>query len=268
MEYPKEIVPEYLAGSSTVALSKKYGFHCSSIRSYLIKNGVTLRSNKVNSKKYKADDRVFEVIDTEEKAYWLGFLYADGYVSSTNGKRIGLALSTKDYKHLEKFKSFLNSDYPISVYTSSGYSNTEYCRMIITSEKMYEDLVSHGVVEHKTNVLEYPYWLDSDLQKHFLRGYIDGDGCITNNGSSYAVKIMGTDGFLDGVVRFLTNEQAYTYGSRTQRNSECDVKCLNLFGKTAFNTITLTYGESHIYLDRKFDRATEAIRYFSRLYQQ
>lgn len=41
----------------------------------------------------------FENIDTEEKAYWLGFLYADGYVNA-NEDKIELCLAEKDFHHL------------------------------------------------------------------------------------------------------------------------------------------------------------------------
>jgi len=64
--------------------------------------------------KYKINDSVFSVIDNNEKAYWIGFLAADGYVDyKTN--RIGLKLKLGDIKHLEKFKTFLNFSGPIVI---------------------------------------------------------------------------------------------------------------------------------------------------------
>ena len=60
----------------------------------------------------------FENIDTEEKAYWLGFMYADGYIISNNGRygqeQIGITLSTKDLGHLEKFKQSIEATNPIT----------------------------------------------------------------------------------------------------------------------------------------------------------
>ena len=47
--------------------------------------------------------RYFDKINTEEKAYWLGFLYADGSISSKEDK-IELGLAEKDLHHIEKFK--------------------------------------------------------------------------------------------------------------------------------------------------------------------
>ena len=268
MDYPREIIDEYLSGSSTVVLSKKYGIHYSSIRKFLINNGVQLRSNKENSRVYNVDHNIFSVIDTEEKAYWLGFLSADGYVSSVCGKRVGLSIAIKDYDHIVKFNEFINSTYTIHTYVStSGYSNSEYCRVIISSDAMYDDLVRHGVVEHKSEIFEYPYNLSFDLQRHFLRGYNDGDGCITKNGNAYSLKIMGTDNFLDGFVSFLKKNDAYEHSRKEERRKGDVVKSLIMNGKTAFNAIKLMYSDSNISLDRKYDKASEALCYFSRLYE-
>lgn len=267
MNYPLSIVDEYLAGDSTVKLSQRYNIHYSSIRNFLIKNGVKLRSNRDNSRRYAVDHGIFSVIDTEEKAYWLGFLYADGYVSSVGGKKVGLSLSTTDMKHLEKFKAFIGAENPICVYHSSGYGNGEYGRIIIASDKMYDDLVGHGVLEHKSNILEFPTWLNDDLKRHFLRGYIDGDGCITKNGNSYAVKICGTHDFHNGVIEYLKEAGVFKYGRTEKRRSNCEVLSLNMFGETAYGVIKLLYTDEHIALDRKYDVATSALSYFSRLYQ-
>nr|DAG90196.1 MAG TPA: endonuclease [Crassvirales sp.] len=49
----------------------------------------------------------FSVIDTEEKAYWLGFLYADGFISAS-GNTVGLSISLKDIDHLKKYNNALN----------------------------------------------------------------------------------------------------------------------------------------------------------------
>ncbi len=266
MNYPTEIISKYTNGESTVQLSKEYGIHPSCIRTFLIDNGVKMRSNKENSRRYYVNDNVFHIIDTEEKAYWLGFLAADGYVCSTNGKRVGLSIASKDRHHLEKFKSFLCSTYPIKTYiSSSGYSNSEYVRMIICSDQMYDDLVLHGVVEHKTNILKYPTSVPHELQKHFLRGFVDGDGCITKRGNSFVISIMGINEFLDDAVKYLRSENAYKHGRIYQRKKNCPTLSLSMCGETAKNVIGLLYGNCTVYLDRKYDIATRAIAYYSRL---
>ena len=69
-----------------------------------------LRKLNINLPNYhnalKFDNTVFDTIDTEEKAYWLGFMYADGYVQN-NGNSVELSLKGSDVEHLEKFRVFL-----------------------------------------------------------------------------------------------------------------------------------------------------------------
>ena len=50
--------------------------------------------------------RIFETIDTEEKAYWLGFMYADGYIGASRYS-VGINLSLKDIDHLKKFCKYM-----------------------------------------------------------------------------------------------------------------------------------------------------------------
>ncbi len=84
------------------------------IRDILVKNGVEMRSNKQNSRKYSVNDDYFSIIDTEEKAYWLGFIFADGYISNKNGKRVGITLKSSDRDHIIKFAKAISATYPVN----------------------------------------------------------------------------------------------------------------------------------------------------------
>ena len=81
------------------------------------RNGI----KKVGNKKYQVDDNYFNLIDTEEKAYWLGFLYADGYVRMKDSRsgQLKLKLSSKDRDHIILFNKCLSSNYPIKDYLST-----------------------------------------------------------------------------------------------------------------------------------------------------
>ena len=189
---------EYLKGDSTIVIGNRYGIRYSTLRRMFLRLNLKLRSNKDNSRKYFCNDDIFHIIDTPEKAYWIGFLSADGYISNRNGKekKVGLALSVKDLEHLEKFKSFISATYPIHKYMSSGFSESEYCRIVISSDSMYNDLVKNGVVEHKTNILKPPDTISRDLMKYYLLGYFDGDGSIYLNKGKYpfySISIVATD---------------------------------------------------------------------------
>lgn len=189
----------YKNGISTFELGKRFGHTHHYFLDAFKKYGFEIRNNKTNSRKYSVDADYFANIDTHEKAYWLGFLYADGYVCKTKegSKKVGLALSVKDELHIKKFNEALHSTYPIHTYTQThGYTNnTIYSRVIITSDKLFDDLSKLGVVERKTSVLKPPP-IKEEFYPSFILGYFDGDGCIFCNqcrSPFYSINIVGTD---------------------------------------------------------------------------
>lgn len=126
---------------------------------------------QVNGQQYSANYNFFEKIDTEEKAYWLGFLIADGHNS---GRAIELSLKEEDRGHLEKFKQAIEATHPIA---DRKQSNSN--RFYIANKKMCEDLAKLNCYKNKTldvsmPTRKIPYY----LRRHFLRGIFDGDGCI------------------------------------------------------------------------------------------
>ena len=160
---------------------------------------------------YTADFNYFNNIDSPEKAYWLGFIYADGYVSSAQRKKIfGISLSSKDADQLRKLNRCLNSNYDIKEYVvKNGYKpGTKYSRLIINSEQMYNDLINHGVYERKTSILRNPT-IPREYDAPFILGYFDGDGSIfLNNGKYpfYSIDFVGTDSVLTYIHNYFMKE--------------------------------------------------------------
>ena len=146
---------------------------------------------------YSVDDNYFEYIDSQKKAYWLGWLITDGYVVSTlNTKRgliksnkIGLKLVYSDEDIIFDFKKDLKSTFPIE-YTKERSnlilqnedvkeikSKKQVC-LEITSAKMIQDLAKYGIHQNKTYDVTFPKELDSKYYPGFIAGVISGDGCI------------------------------------------------------------------------------------------
>jgi len=168
--------------------------------------GIEFRTPSQSRKLYSVRETVFEQIDTEEKAYWLGFLLADGYVGDehTGRGRIELWLSEKDKGHIEAFGEFLQSTYPIR-----ADAKRKACGISIASDKMHDDLIRWGCVPRKSLVLRFPP-LPFPLCVHFIRGYFDGDGSAFLSGTSKAptISLLGNYEFLEAVdiqVFFGTN---------------------------------------------------------------
>lgn len=266
-ELKDEIIKEYLSGKSSLQLEKEYGINRSYITQFLNKKGVKLRSNKINSLRYSCNDSYFEKIDTPEKAYWLGFIYADGYIGTSRNNNVyfGMSLASKDIEVLYKLKEDLDSNHPIPTYkTSGGYnSETVYSRIIVTSEKIANDLISHGVYKHKTNILNAPD-IDKKLTAHFIRGYMDGDGCITSSLSQsgkkqeFTVKILGTDNLLDYIKEFIENNQIATINHYYKRKIDQTVSSIELGGNNqVFSFLSLIYQDAPFCLSRKYNKFLE-----------
>ena len=127
---------------------------------------------KINNPNLK--EHFFETIDTEEKAYFLGLLIADGNVFKDNSGRqasISITLDLNDEYMLLKFKEVLNTN------TNIGHDGRGCGQIAVRSNIMAEDLAKYGIVPRKTLTTYLPQ-IDEKYMPHLLRGILDGDGSI------------------------------------------------------------------------------------------
>jgi len=137
------------------------------------------------SKTRKFNSDYFNLIDTENKAYWLGFIYADGYIVYNKNNRnyeTGIEIHTNDKYMLDKLNQELGNQHKITSRKRNiefnGYEYISSCsRLRIYSKDICDALIEHGVDINKTNSSIYPK-VQHNLFMHFLRGFLDGDGCI------------------------------------------------------------------------------------------
>jgi hypothetical protein len=112
----------------------------------------------------------FDSIDTEEKAYWLGFLYGDGSIYQNTGSvEVQLAVQSSDGNVIESFKDALNSEH--SIVKSNGK-----CSIAFRTPSLTSALQSHGLTLDKTTSGSLPDISRSSLQSAFTRGLFDADG--------------------------------------------------------------------------------------------
>ena len=209
-----------------------------------------LRDNnyKINSyKKHTCNEDIFEKIDNEEKAYWLGFLYADGYV---NNNGIELTLSEIDKEHIEKFKNFLNASNNLKY-----KEQTKAYRLSIYSTKIAKDLTNLGCYKNKSLTLQFPTeeQVPKELIHHFMRGYFDGDGCICIPKAKYKPQrhfsVIGTKDFLDKYDEIILNLGV----NKTKYSSEGQAYSVKHCGNIQVQKIyDFLYKNATIYLDRKY----------------
>lgn len=165
------------------------------------------------ARKYQINKDYFAKINNQKKAYWLGFLMADGCVVNKNGKQaLLLGLAIKDKKHIEKMLKDMGANYPIKIGTSKSPNGKifNHASVTITCKKLCDDLSKYGVDEHKTFNSRIPKNISHKYIRHFIRGFFDGDGCVvrqnkSENNLAFSLASASKDMLLD-VSRFLENE--------------------------------------------------------------
>ena len=238
---------------SMSAIAKKIGCCQATVKRKLIENNIKIRDNNYYKQK-QIDESFFEIIDTEEKAYILGFIYADGYITNTN---FGIKQAKKDYEILEKIRKALKSKHKIGVYiNNNGYiSGNEYCSLIINRKKMVNDLVSLGVCENKSKILKFPNYnqVPKELIRHFIRGYFDGDGSVYLSNNYIYSSFTGTENILINIKKEL-NDLGLNTKSSIRKYPEKDIYDFKLGGINIMKKFYhILYDEAIIFMDRKKD---------------
>lgn len=171
------IVSSY-ATHTAKELSSTHGCSHWNIKKIWAKHGKQGKSHR----RYAVDLTYFESIDSPDKAYFLGFIAADGCVRrpSRGPSVLSIRISSEDEEILIQFLKHLKSDIPVlrSCYTTPWKGVQKEASFInVISDKFCKDLESYNVVERKTRCYE-PAPLPDDLKPHFMRGYFDGDGTV------------------------------------------------------------------------------------------
>lgn len=243
----EEIINLYKKGFMVKDIHNKINRHRMTITKILKKHNIKIRAG---SKKYKCNDNYFETIDCEKKAYILGFISADGGVYK-HYKAFFIILKKSDNEHLNKILKSLNANNPI-------YYINNTCKIQISSEKMIDDLKKYGVVPNKTHIIKPYINLNEELLKHYWRGFIDGDGCITKNGKQWEIHLAGNKNIVEGFSKYI-KQRFKTKAIPTLRkdSSVWKFKCGgNILAK---QVITHFYKDANIYLDRKMELAQQVI---------
>ena len=170
----------------------------------------------VFKRKYNVNDNYFDIIDNQEKAYIFGLFYADACNYESSG-RIKIDLQEDDRNILEIIKDKLEYTGTLKCYYveyktfgDKTYKCKPSIRLLINSKHMSEQLASKGCVYNKSKVAKFPdkSILPDDLLRHFIRGYMDGNGnisyCIDNKNTKHKKFQIGFCGTTD-IINTLNN---------------------------------------------------------------
>ena len=176
----------------------------------LKKKEIEKRTYSENNRKYKRNSEYFDNINTPNKAYVLGLIYADGnnYIHG-NKYCFTLSLQERDKDLLEAVRNELEYEGPLRFHELSKQNPKHKNQYIlsIVDEHLCNQLKKVGVVERKSLKLTFPTFLRPDLIRHFVRGYFDGDGCVSRikKTSKWHTVIAGTYDFCSSLSLILNS---------------------------------------------------------------
>lgn len=246
----KVLVDEYLTTDcSYTDLAKKYNIPDHKIEYYFASRGI-----KRDYKKYI--ENVFSN-KTENSAYWIGFIAADGSLSDKRHS-IEIGIQIEDINHLKKFSKFITYEDNLRI---GIREKTKSCRITVINQKIYSDVKKYNLMPNKSFKIRFDDIIsnfnnDSELIRHFIRGYFDGDGSLsydTGKLKNLRVGFCGNEEFLLQLQEYLSNLLNIETNMYSKKGT--NIKQLNIRYKIdAIKFLKYIYEKSNIYLDRKYNK--------------
>jgi len=253
-----QVIELYQQKKSSIEIGKIFGVSTKPILRILHEENQVIRSRSEARRHFRRNSNFFKVIDSERKAYWLGFLAADGCVHKNY---LNLTLQQSDSEILEKFIIDLDSNIIIKSYTEGPYGLHKFPTLTsgvcICDSQLVSDLHKLGITERKTFSLQFPN-IESQFYAPFIRGFFDGDGCVSIiNDSKYptvqsAVFLIGCASF-----PFLSMVQEILMAECNLNKTKLYPKGKNFFSlqyggnRQCLRIYHFLYDEANIYLERK-----------------
>lgn len=189
--------------------------------------------------KYPKTEEFFGSIDSEKKAYLLGWIASDG---SIRDRTLHIELHNKDRVVLRLFRDSIS---PKSKIVKRKNRDTSY--LTISSQTMIKDICKalNLTPGNKQNKIRLPL-LDENLIRHFVRGFLDGDGWISLKNNKYLVCGIAT---IDDKLR----DDLATYSAKISvLPPSINKKGIEWYGDGAYLFLGHLYGFCNFYLKRKY----------------
>lgn len=231
----------YNQGKNTTEIDEQLKLRRGASQYILSKQDIELRHRGPTSCIKRED--YFDVIDSEDKAYFLGYIMADGNVSVHSGQySLKFHISIQDREIVDNFIRIIESSNKV---TSREETKSYYTSL--TSVHMCKSLINHGVIPNKTSHEIIPKTVPANLINHFLRGLFDGDGItdISKKRSGF----VGSKYIIDDILNLLDENLTVFKAGKNQ-------KVVYFLGGKKFSRklYSYLYKDATIWLDRKKTR--------------
>lgn len=206
---------------------------------------------------------LFSKIETEEDAYWLGVMYSDGWVRSDHNS---IGLGSIDIDLIQKFQRYTQCKNKVQVKEKGcnvgrqlpdGHmikSSQNFYSLEFSSKQTKENLKKLGCVPAKSKILQCPSaeQVPDSLLRHFLRGYVDGDGWVTwnDNAHRYSFGFVGTQNFIEQIC---TRAKILHYGTLRKKSESSQYEFAVYKKEIVKKLLDYLYADAQVYLNRKFN---------------
>lgn len=212
-------------------------------------------TNSDNHRLYQINSNYFDKIDTPNKAYCLGMLFADGYISTQEKHVLRLSLQENDKDIMQKMLNDMQSTHPLyfkDCHSKNPKHQNQY-QFSINDKVFCQGLYNHGMYNNKSLSVEYPNGIPDKLNKDFIRGLLDGDGYISKNG--HHVSITGTVMILNKIKEIVDDTLNINCSvSKPNRYNNSITRDFLVYGrKQAYTFLSWLYDNAELFLQRKYD---------------
>lgn len=267
-EQEQQIIDMYLnQDTSSVKIGRYFGCSHKPILKVLERHNIP--RTRVGIRKYKLNEEYFDNIDTPNKAYILGFLYADGNNCPTK-QTIRIGLQEEDKQILEDMRKEIGVEKELVYLDNSnkhtfGYTYKNMWILNMYSKHMCQSLEKLGMIPNKSLKVTFPD-IDADLYSHFIRGIFDGDGCIYNsNGKTrHLCSIVGTYDLCNHLKQFFETMDIQSH-VREASNHNGITTVFEIWKKdSVMKFLNYIYQDAEMFLDRKYQRYLNCVEQYDK----
>lgn len=267
-EIKLDIIEKYLSGLNGNEIAEIYSISNTTVWRTLEDNGIKRRELTYALRTYPINDHYFDQIDTEDKAYFFGLLFADGNINNKLDT-VKITLQEGDKQILEDFTSILQPKKPLTFRDRSNESDSKnrknQYKMEINSLYLAKILNSYGMVPRKSLIKQFPEVIlnsTKDIQRHFIRGYFDGNGSIgitlyANGGLRRSVfSISSTYQMCDCIKIIISNHMDTDLIVRRNHdyNEVNNYVLISTKIDMCYKIFNWLYKDSNYYLERKYEK--------------
>lgn len=240
----------YNSGMNLEQVGRELKMNGSTVRQVCEEVDIKIRDSSEIHTKYKLNKDYFKEIDSHEKAYYLGLIASDGSLHKNN---LCISLQEGDKYIIESFNNAIDSDRQLR-YVPMHLKNPNYkdqYSLIIVNRDFANNLRQWGIIENKSQYLQFPENLGSEFYSSFILGYMDGDGTI--NRSEKRISLVSTKSFCESLkekVETILNIHCGVYRSKDNEN----IKSFQIAGgRQVKKFLDWIYKDSPVYLYRKYE---------------